>query len=697
MHQQDAAAGLIQPVQDQRALRVGCHRYPVGGPEVGAEDRDAARGEIGVEQGRVGKAGETEEGHARRAAVAAVGGFVVGREPAFDIGFCAGQCHEAQRPRGMRKGVMGDRMAVPQLALDEGGKRLRVSADQEERRLDAFLRQRIEHVRGGGAAGAVVEGERHFMIGERQRARIGFEADGHCRAADCERAARVERVGSAGRGLHGRSRQKRDEEGQDVRGQGRAWFAFAVGAPYEPQPGQERATIAFMTETVDAVPPPAPGRAPSEDARFDDEGVISPAFVSAVTAAIEADKADDVLTLAGDLHEADLGGLVAALEAPLRPALVRLMGAAFDFTALIEVDENIRDEVLEALPNAIVAEGVRDLESDDAVSLIGDLDIADQAEILQALSPVDRAALRRSLDFPEESAGRLMQTTFVTAPPFWTSGQTIDLLRDTDEDELPDSFFEVFIVDPGHRLQGTVFLDHLLRAKRTARLSDIMNAERRRVTVDEDREEVARLFARYNLVSVPVVDEGDRLVGVITMDDIVDVIQAEADEDLKALGGVSTSEELSDWIWWTTKSRFLWLFVNLITAFIASSVLGLFEGQLQKMVALAVLAPIVASQGGNAATQTMTVAVRALATRQLSRANALRIILRELAVGALNGAAFGILTGLVASIWFGLTGIGVVIAAAMLTNLVAGALGGILVPLALDRSKSTPPSPRAPS
>ena len=440
-----------------------------------------------------------------------------------------------------------------------------------------------------------------------------------------------------------------------------------------------------MTDTgVEGAPSRRGGRDRDADARFDEEGRVARDFAEAVARAIDANAASEVLALAGDLHEADLGGLVAALDAPLRPRLVELMGPAFDFTALTEVDDTIRDEILRALPNKTVAEGVRDLESDDAVSLIGDLDILDQAEILQALSPVDRAALRRSLDYPEASAGRLMQTSFVSAPPFWTTGQMIDLLRDTDAADLPDAFFEVFVVDPGHRLIGTVFLDTLLRAKRTARLSEITNAERRRVAVGEDREEVARLFARYNLVSVPVVDAGDRLVGVITIDDIVDVIQAEADEDLKALGGVSTTEELSDRIWWITKSRFLWLFVNLITAFIASSVLGLFEAQLQKMVALAVLAPIVASQGGNAATQTMTVAVRALATRQLSRANALRIVARELAVGGLNGAAFGVLTGVIASVWFGLPGLGIVIAGAMMTNLVAGALGGILVPLVLD-------------
>ena len=312
--------------------------------------------------------------------------------------------------------------------------------------------------------------------------------------------------------------------------------------------------------------------------------------------------------------------------------------------------------------------------------MLEDLEPEDRAEILDALPPVDRAQLRRSLDYPENSAGRLMQTTFVTAPPFWTAGQAIDVMRDTDEEHLPDSFFEIFIVDPAHRLLGTVFLDTLLRARSRTSLEEIMSVDRRRVEVHADQEDVARLFERYNLVSVPVVDEGDRLVGVITIDDVVDVIQHEADASVKALGGVSESEQLSDNVWWTTRSRFVWLFVNLITAFIASSVLGLFEGSLQKMVALAVLAPIVASQGGNAATQTMTVAVRALATRELSRANAARIILREVLVGALNGAAFGLLTGVVAAYWFGLAGLGVVIALAMLTNLIAGALGGILIP-----------------
>jgi magnesium transporter len=406
---------------------------------------------------------------------------------------------------------------------------------------------------------------------------------------------------------------------------------------------------------------------------YDENGAIEPDFLADVTAAIEAGDKALVGTLAGRLHEADLGLLVVSLEPELRPRLVEMMGAEFDFAALTEMDDHIREEILAELPNETVAEGVRELESDDAVSILEDLEPEDQAEILEALPPAERVQLQRSLDYPEYSAGRLMQTTFVTAPSFWTAGQAIDVMRATDEEHLPESFFEIFIVDPAHRLLGNIFLDTLLRAKSPAKLEDIMNVERRRVEVTDQRDEVARLFQRYNLVSVPVVDEAERLVG-----------------EMKALGGVSEQEELSDPVWSTTKRRFLWLFVNLITAFIASSVLGFFEGSLEKMVALAVLAPIVASQGGNAATQTMTVAVRALATRELSRANAARIILREVLVGALNGAAFGVITGAVASLWFGLAGLGAVIALAMLTNLIAGALGGILSPQLLNRFRIDP-------
>jgi magnesium transporter len=423
---------------------------------------------------------------------------------------------------------------------------------------------------------------------------------------------------------------------------------------------------------------------------YDQEGGVETSFLHSVITAIEARDAEKVCALAGDLHEADLGALLRALEPELRLQLIRLMGPNFDFTALTELDDHIREEILAELPTKAVAEGVRDLESDDAVTILEDLDKEEQTEVLEALPAIERVALQRSLEYPEHSAGRLMQTTFVTAPPFWTAGHAIDVMRDTDEDQLPDSFFEIFIVDPAHRLLGNVFLDTLLRAKSSARLEDIMNPDRRRVTVTEDREEVARMFERYNLVSVPVVDEADRLVGVITIDDIVDVIQEEADAEVKALGGVSENEELTDSVWWTAKSRFLWLIVNLFTAFTAASVLRLFEDSIEKMVALAVLAPVVASQGGNAAIQTMTVAVRAIATRELSRANSFRVILREVLVGVVNGATVGSITGLIASLWFGLPAVGVVMALAMLTNLVAGALGGILVPQILHRFRIDP-------
>ena len=429
---------------------------------------------------------------------------------------------------------------------------------------------------------------------------------------------------------------------------------------------------------------------PHDDPVRDEEGRLRDDFVERIAAAVAANNADAVRALAGDLHEADMGALLEALEPDDRPRLIELLGADFDFSALTEVDDTVREEILEEIPNAEIAEGVRELESDDAVAILEDLDPEDRAQVLEALPLMERTALRRSLDYPENSAGRLMQTTLIAVPAFWNVGQTIDYMREADPETLPESFFEVFVVDPGHRFLGTVFLDRLARSKRPVRLDSIMQEDRRRVSVMEDREEVARLFERYNLVSVPVVDEAERLVGVITIDDIVDVIQEEAEEDIRAMGGVSRREELSDPVWWITRSRFLWLLVNLATAFIASSVLGLFEGQLQKMVALAVLAPIVASQGGNAATQTMTVAVRALATRDLSRANALWIIGRELMVGAINGAAFGLITGIVSATWFHTPGIGVVIALAMLTNLIAGALGGILIPLLLDRLEIDP-------
>jgi magnesium transporter len=281
-----------------------------------------------------------------------------------------------------------------------------------------------------------------------------------------------------------------------------------------------------------------------------------------------------------------------------------------------------------------------------------------------------------------------MQTDFIAVPPGWNVGQAIDYMRDTSD--LPDRFYEIYAVDGARRWQGAIPLDVLLRSRRPVPLADLIDVERHRVSVTDNLDEVARLFGKYNLVAAPVIDGDDRLVGVITVDDVVDVIEEEADEEIKALGGVTSDEELSDNFWTIAKGRFNWLLVNLATAFLASFVLGLFEGQLERMVALAVLAPIVASQGGNAATQTMTVAVRALATRELGASNALRVVLRESLVGLVNGIAFAVITGVAAVAWFKIPGLGVVIGLAIICNLVAGALGGILIPMVLERVRADP-------
>ena len=420
----------------------------------------------------------------------------------------------------------------------------------------------------------------------------------------------------------------------------------------------------------------------------DADGVIRPEFVEHVTAAIDAANAPLLRALVGDLHEADSGDLIEALDADHRVRLVILMGADFDFTALTEVDDAVREEILDELPPETVAEGVRELDSDDAVRILEDLPKEEQEEILDQLPASERVALARSLDYPEASAGRRMQDEFIAVPPDWTVGHAIDYLRETRE--LPDRFYELYVVNDGQRLLGAVSLDKLLRTKRPVAISELIDEDLRRVQATDDQEEVARMFERYNLLAAPVIDENDRLVGVITFDDIVDVIEEEAEEDIKALGGVARAEQLSDSVWTIARGRFNWLLVNLGTAFLAASVLGAFSGELQKMVALAVLAPIVASQGGNAATQTMTVAVRALATRELGHANAWRVIVRELTVGLLNGLAFAVLTGVVAYAWFNIADLGVVIGLAMICNLTAAALAGILIPLVLERFNADP-------
>lgn len=428
---------------------------------------------------------------------------------------------------------------------------------------------------------------------------------------------------------------------------------------------------------------------PEDEAEIrDEEGRLATEFVEQVEEAIGANDANRLREIVGDLHESDLGDLIETLEQEDRPKLVELLGKDFDFAALTELDETVRVQLLEELPPETVAEGVRELESDDAVYILEDLDEADRARILEQLPALERVALTRSLDYPEFSAGRRMQTEFVAAPAFWTVGHTIDHVADADG--LPDTFYEIFVIDPAFKLVGTVPLDRLLRARRTKLLSEILEDDPRTIGATEDQETAARMFERYNLVSAAVVDEADRLVGVLTVDDIVDVIEEEADEDLRALGGVTGDEEISDPVMYTARSRIPWLLINLATAFFSASVIGLFEATIEQMVALAVLMPIVASMGGNAGTQTMTVAVRALATREIGGHNARRLIRRETLVGLANGVVLALVVAVIAGVWFQNAQLGVIIGTAMVVNLVCAGLFGILIPLGLDKLKADP-------
>ena len=414
---------------------------------------------------------------------------------------------------------------------------------------------------------------------------------------------------------------------------------------------------------------------------YDDDGFVRLEFIAYVEEILDAGDGQGLRTALEPLHASELGDLLEALDADARRTLVELAGPEFDLAALTEVDEAVRLAIVNELPNAAIAEAVQDLDSDDAVYILEDMEEADQEEILSALPFEERLRLRRSLDYPEETAGRRMQTEFIAVPPFWSVGQTIDYMRD--DNDLPDRFHEIFVVSPLFELQGSVALDRLLRTGRSASIEAIMGEIRYEIPASMDQEEAARLFEQYDLLSAAVVDDAGRLVGVLTIDDVVDVIQQEADEDIKRLAGVG-DEELSDSVWQIARGRFTWLFVNLWTAVLASLIIGLFDATIEQMVALAILMPIVASMGGNAGTQTMTVAVRALATRDIDSYNTRRIIMRELLVGVFNGLLFAVIIGAVAAVWFANPQLGVVIGLAMVFNMLAAALSGILIPIALN-------------
>ena len=391
----------------------------------------------------------------------------------------------------------------------------------------------------------------------------------------------------------------------------------------------------------------------------------------------------DLRTITKDLHAADFADLIEQLDHDLRIDLVQKLGETIDSEVISHLDYSIRLGLLKHLPLSKLALWIDALESDDAIDIIEDLSEEDQRNLLLLIPAEDRAVYEQGLSYLEDSAGRLMRKELVTIPNFWTVGQTIDFLRTREHDEIPDDFYSLIIVGPHHKPVGLLKLSRLLVKPRYTAIAAIMDKEPKLIPVDLDQEDVAFLFQQYALLESPVVDEAGRLVGSITIDDIVDVIHEEHQEDMLSMAGVQGNDYYSD-IMRTIYSRSGWLLINLFTAIIASMVIGLFEQSLQQLVALAILMPIVASMGGNAGTQTLTVAVRALATNTLTPSNAGKIILKETVVGGSNGVIFAMIIGLIAWIWFDSAMLGLVIGLSMIINLLMAGLAGILIPIMLE-------------
>jgi magnesium transporter len=420
----------------------------------------------------------------------------------------------------------------------------------------------------------------------------------------------------------------------------------------------------------------------------DEVFAVGTELVRAVETALDEERWAELQDLVSPLHVADLADLLEFLPSDDRQRLVAWLGADLDPELLTELEEPVLADVVSQLSSQDLARAIVELDTDEALYLLENVPEARQAEVLDAVPAPDRLAVQEGLAYPEDSAGRLMQREFVAVPGYWTVGHVIDYCREAGD--LPDEFYEIFIVDPRQRPIGSVPLNRVMRAKRPVMVRTIMEPENRVVPVAMDQEEVAYLFQQYRMASAPVVDEAGRMVGVVTFDDVAEVIQEEAEEDLMRLAGIAGETDIGQSVQRTARSRFTWLLVNLGTAVLASTVIGLFDASIEQMVALAVLMPIVASMGGNAGTQTLTVAVRALATRELTAANALRIVRKEVVVGGINGILFAVLIGAVAGTWFDDVGIGLVIAAAMVINLLVAGFAGILIPLALERLKIDP-------
>ena len=420
-----------------------------------------------------------------------------------------------------------------------------------------------------------------------------------------------------------------------------------------------------------------------EEQREEDAYTLDKSTVQAALDAVERGDRKAVDALLQPMHPADIADLLEQIGEDDRRRLVRLIGRRFDGDVLSESDEAIRDEIIEEMDPQALAGAVRELESDDVVDIIEDLDEPQKEAVLDALDDAERVAVERAMSYPEYSAGRLMQRELVAVPEHWTVGQAIDHLRRAEH--LPEQFYHLFLVNPKMEPVGYVTLGRLLSSRRDVPLKAITEDSFRTFNVNEDEADVAYAFNHYHLISAPVVDQDGRLVGMITIDDAMTVLDEEVEEDMLRLAGAGDSSSVADNALETTRQRFPWLAVNLLTAILASAVIGLFESTIAQYVALAVLMPIVASMGGNAGTQALTVAVRALATRDLTGSNVWRVIRREVLVGLANGLLFAVIMGLVGALWFHAPMLGVVIALAMIINMVVAGLAGVGIPVLLEK------------
>ena len=438
----------------------------------------------------------------------------------------------------------------------------------------------------------------------------------------------------------------------------------------------------------DTTAPLDPDVIPLEDHEaLDEDYVLTASFVEKVVDASDDGDGMRLRSLLEDLHPADVADLMGFLTAEHRAVVVLWLPPELLADTLPELDDSIREEVLERVPHLTLAEALQELDSDDAAAVVEDLEDDQREKVLSAMPAPDRAAIESSLGYAEDSAGRMMQREFMAAPAFWTIGDTIDHVR-SHGDELPELFFDVYVVDPMNRPVGGLPISRLLRASREAKLTDLMEPINE-IAVDQDQEEVAYIFEKYHLISAPVIDAGGRLVGQITVDDIVNIIQEENREDILRLAGVSDEDRGSS-VSEIVRGRVPWLTINLGTAVLGAMVISWFEATIQEIVALAILMPIVSAIGGNAGTQALTVTVRALATRELNSSNATRTFMRELMVGLANGFVLAPLIGVAAGLWAQDWRLGLVIGAAMVLNLLVAASVGTLTPVTLSKLKFDP-------